>query len=232
VALTGCSALGAISTVGAGIVDVRRESWIKGPTGLFILAVADSGERKSSVDDYFMLPIRNWESDQEREVAPRVAVSKAAHDAWKAEKKGILAEIQSAAKKGKSTEKQRDRLEDLAEREPEILSIPRLLFGDTTIEALTSALATEFPVGAVVLSEGGLFFGGYSMVSDSMKRTLSALNNLWDGKFPPTDRRTTDSYRQHEPRFTACIAIQAAMFRRFTEDTGGLPVVLGFYLGS
>ncbi len=53
VALTACSALAAISTVAAGLVDVRRAQKLSGPSGLYFLALADSGERKTTVDNFF-----------------------------------------------------------------------------------------------------------------------------------------------------------------------------------
>ena len=62
--LAACSALAALSLVGQGLADVRRTEGLTGPISLFFLTMADSGERKSSVDGHFMAGIREWELSQ------------------------------------------------------------------------------------------------------------------------------------------------------------------------
>ena len=61
--------------------------------------------------------------------------------------------------------------------------------GDHTPEALTHALATEWPSGGVVSSEAGIVFGGHGMGKDSAMRNLATLNVLWDGGTLPVSRR-------------------------------------------
>lgn len=45
-------------------VDVKRAEKLHGPVGLFLLPIADSGERKSTCDGFFAKPIRDYESAQ------------------------------------------------------------------------------------------------------------------------------------------------------------------------
>jgi putative DNA primase/helicase len=99
-ALTACCALAAISTVGAGLVDVRRANKLTGPTGLYFLAIADSGERKTTVDGFFTKAIQQWETEQEELLAPLLTEYKAALDAWAAERDGLILAIKEAAKRG------------------------------------------------------------------------------------------------------------------------------------
>jgi len=48
---TGCMfCLGCCLTVGQGLVNVRRAGGLEGPASLYFVALADSGERKTSVD--------------------------------------------------------------------------------------------------------------------------------------------------------------------------------------
>ena len=60
------SALGALSLTGQAYVDVKRAEGLTGPTSLFLLTIADSGERKSTCDKFFTEPIRNYERQQPR----------------------------------------------------------------------------------------------------------------------------------------------------------------------
>lgn len=52
------SALAALSLAIQAHVDVSRAARLQGPAGLFLLTIADSGERKSTCDGFFTKPIR------------------------------------------------------------------------------------------------------------------------------------------------------------------------------
>ena len=62
--LVASSALGALSLTGQAYVDVKRAEGLAGPTSLFLLTIADSGERKSTCDEFFTKPIREYERQQ------------------------------------------------------------------------------------------------------------------------------------------------------------------------
>lgn len=47
------SALGAVSLAVQALVDVERASKLKGPVGVYLLCIGDSGERKTSCDKFF-----------------------------------------------------------------------------------------------------------------------------------------------------------------------------------
>jgi hypothetical protein len=44
-------------------VDIRRAGGLVGPASLFLLSIADSGERKSSIDDFFLKPLTQFQSE-------------------------------------------------------------------------------------------------------------------------------------------------------------------------
>ena len=52
-ALVASSALGALSLAVQALTDVKRAEKLTGPVGLFLLTIADSGERKSTCDEFF-----------------------------------------------------------------------------------------------------------------------------------------------------------------------------------
>jgi len=64
VALVACSALVALSLAGQGLVNVRRDHQLVGPVSLYVLAVADSGERSTTCDTIFGAALREWERDR------------------------------------------------------------------------------------------------------------------------------------------------------------------------
>lgn len=59
--LISSTALASIALVVQGLVDVRKPSGQVVPTSLMLLTIADSGERKSTIENIFMTPIREFE---------------------------------------------------------------------------------------------------------------------------------------------------------------------------
>ena len=58
-----------------GLVNVRRDHQLGGPVSLYLLAVADSGERKSTCDTIFSPALRDWESGRVKAIAPDLSGS-------------------------------------------------------------------------------------------------------------------------------------------------------------
>lgn len=69
--LVASSALAALSLAIQAHVDVKRAEKLSGPTGLFLLIIADSGERKTTNDGFFSAAIREY---QQRQVLPRIVL--------------------------------------------------------------------------------------------------------------------------------------------------------------
>jgi putative DNA primase/helicase len=228
IALVVSSAVAALSAAAQGHVDVRRAERLQGPSGLFILAVADSGERKSTCDSFFTGTIREYEKQQAEAAVPVVRRYTSAMAAWTAEREGVLQAIKQNAKTGKPVDRLRVDLAELEQHKPEAPRIPRLIYGDATPEALTYSLATRWPSGAVISAEAGSIFGSHGMSGDSLMRNLSILNELWDGKPQTFDRRSTESYTVRGARLTVCLAIQAATLREFFGKSGALARGSGF----
>jgi len=178
VSLTACSALATISTVAAGLVDVQRVNNLVGPAALYLLAVADSGERKSTVDRFFTRAIQDWEAEQRGLAEPKLQAYQATIEAWEAEKAGVVNAIREASKREKDIDRFKGALTDLEARKPEKPMVPGLLIGDATSEALTYRLALVYPVGGMLSAEAGVIFGGHAMNRESIMRNLATLNTF------------------------------------------------------
>lgn len=228
VALGACSALAVIATVAQGLVDVRRAEKLEGPTSLFMLAIADSGERKSTVDGFFSKPVREWEAEQAEAAKPDLQRFDAAKETWEAKKSGLLAAIKDAAKGGKSTGDLESMVADLEAEKPAPPKVPRLLFGDSTPEALAYRLAHGWPVGGVLSSEAGVVFGGHAMGKDSAMRNMAMLNSLWGAEPLTIDRRSVESFTVRGARLTMGLAVQSETVRSFIEGSKGLARGIGF----
>jgi putative DNA primase/helicase len=226
--LVASSALGALSLAIQTHVDIKRAERLTGPVGLFMLSIADSGERKTTCDAFFTSSIRQYEAEQAESAAPILKDHAAALAAWNAERDGILLAIKDAGKKGKVVANLRDNLTLLEHDKPEPPRLPRLILGDETPENLAYTLAKNWPSAGVVSSEAGVVFGAHGMGKDSVMRNMGLLNVLWDGGSLSIGRKTSESFTVNGTRLTVALQIQEATLRAFFERSGGLARGSGF----
>ncbi len=228
VAIVANVAIAAISIIGQSLVDVRRAITLSSPSGLYFLTIAESGERKSSCDNYFIKPIRDWEKQQYLDAQPAIQRYEAAMRVWNAKIKGMQGAIERAARTGKPCEEKERELVELQQQQPQAPRIQRLIYSDTTPEALAFNLASKWPSGGVMSSEAGIVFGGAGMSKDSVMRNLALLNTLWDGAPTNVDRKTSESFVVRGVRLSMGLAVQPDTVRRFFEDTKGMARGTGF----
>ncbi len=222
------SALAALSLATQAHIDVKRAERLQGPVGLFLLTIADSGERKSTCDGFFTSAIRQYQEEQAEAMKPAIKEYQAEIAAWEAERDGILSAIKCAAKSGKATNNLRVDLADLQRDKPEAPRVPRLLLGDETPENLAWGLAKNWPSAGVVSAEAGIVFGAHGMSKDSVMRNLGLLNVLWDGGSHSVGRRTSESFTVKGARLTVALQIQEMTLRSFFDRSGGLARGTGF----
>ena len=188
-----------------------------GPLSLFFLSVAESGERKSTIDGYFVNAIREYERGQ-REAAKSDTANHAADlAAWEAKREAAGGKLKKAATEGKELDPATADLANIEAAKPTPPRVPRLIYSDVTSEKLTRNLATNWPAAGIVTSEGGVVFGGHSLGKDSASRTMSALNELWSGATITVDRATSDSYAVRNARLTVGIQVQPSVLGSFME---------------
>ncbi len=139
VAMIAASALAAVSTAVQTGFSVSRNSALIGPATLYLLTVADSGERKSTVDKLFTAPIRDWEAQQRKDFRERRARFEAALEDWKRQGDDLNRNIESGFLADQlGTDLDPRVIHQLAEpKEPKRV---RILRGDDTPEALATAL--------------------------------------------------------------------------------------------
>lgn len=228
VPLVASSALAALSLSIQAHADAKRAEKLTGPVSLFLLTIADSGERKSTCDGFFTKAIRDYEETQAELAKPTLKDHKAAIEVWESKRGGIKEKIRQLAKENKPTANQETALSDLEHNKPEPPRVPRLLYADATPEALAYGLAKNWPSGGVVSAEAGIVFGAHGMGKDSVMRNLALLNVLWDGGNLTIDRRTAESFTVRGARLTVALQVQEATLRSFFDRSGGLARGTGF----
>lgn len=228
VALVASSALAALSLACQAHVDVKRAEKLQGPSSLYLLTIADSGERKSTVDTLFTAAIRQYQTEQAEAAKPLLREYQGRLAAWEAERDGILSAIKEASKKGKPTNDLRADLAELQHEKPQPPRVPRMLLGDETPESLAWNLAHGWPSAGIFSSEAGLILGSHAMGKDSVMRNLALLNILWDGGVHTIGRRTSESFEVRGARLAAGLMVQEATLREFFAKSGQLARGTGF----
>ena len=218
-AMVASCALAAASLACQGICNVQRAANLTGPVNLLFLSIADSGERKSSVDSFFMRGIREYEANARRDAKPDLDQYRADEKTWAAEVRGIEGVIQKQAKNGSPSSDLKERLKILETTRPEPPKVPRLIYSDVTMEALAGGLAKWSSAG-VFSSEGGSFFGSYGMGKDSSMRTVSLFNQQWDALPVTFDRRSCESIALVNTRLTISLMVQESTFRSYIDQNG------------
>ncbi|AZV92451.1 YfjI family protein [Kerstersia similis] len=228
VPMVATSALTALSLAAQAHINVVRNPQLTGPVSLFALVLADSGERKSTVDGFFTRAIHEYEIAQTEAMKPEVDTYLADMQAWTAKKAGVMEAIKAATKRGQSTGDFENTLQDLEQTKPEAPKVPELLYGDATPEALTHGLAKKWPSAGIVSSEAGTVFGSHGMGADSVMRNLAALNVLWDGGTHKVSRRSVEGFTVRNARLTVSLQVQLPVLAGFMGKAGDLARGSGF----
>lgn len=229
VALAANSALSVLSVAGQGVANVHYTNQ-KGatPLSLYLLALADSGERKTSADSLFGDVLKAWGRSKEEELKEQLKERIADIKSWNAELNGVQRAIEKAAEKGEDTFPLKEKLKDLQRYEPTPVYVPSFVLDDFTQEVIGNKLTKKWPSAALLSNEAGSFFGGHSMNGDSITRTLALLNKLWSGEEHAVDRKGGDSYTIRDVRLSAGLSVQPSVIDSFYAKNGALAKGSGF----
>lgn len=220
----------ALSVVSAAVqtrYGVQRDAVLSGPASLYLLTVAESGERKTAVDKLFMEPLREWEAQQMRAAREQKAQYEAALEDWEREKASLENKIAQGLHANQIGTELDPRVQlDLGK--PKEPRLARMLRGDDTPEALSMALQ-NYPVAAVITSEAGVIFGSHGMSKESATRNLALVNAMWDGGPVSQDRIGRGSIHIERLRATMGLQVQPSVLQEFTRSTGGLARGIGYF---
>ena len=173
-ALSAQAVLAVASLAAQRLADVRLPYGQARPLSLFFVTIAASGDRKSTVDNEALRPVRMHEKNLRLDYDTEHSAWRVSHAAWDAQRRKI----------------ENDKNLDRPGREAELTALgnapsepvkPLLTAPEPTVEAL----AKHWPAlpGALGLfsAEGGQMTGGHGFGADHRLKTASALSTLWDG---------------------------------------------------
>jgi len=218
------SALGAVSLACQNEIDVRNLSGSISPCSLFFLTIAESGDRKSTVDKLFTSPISEFEEEYRKEYSNQLVLHKSKMDIWSACRKKILSSIKNITGKDEYVLKELE--EDLYRHDltkPVPPRAKRLLYSNATPEAIVDGLYRNWPSAGIMSDEAGGVLNGHAM------NDLGMLNQIWDGSILNVDRKSSESFTIKDARLTISLMTQEGSLRRFMERRDGLARGIGFF---
>lgn len=207
-------ALAAASLAVQGTCTVERKPGLDGPLCLFMCTICDSGERKSQVLKMFFKAFEDFLRSKQEEMIKQVKTYEIERELWEEKKLQLRAELKRATRQGLPVDKIESRLRATLEAEPAPPRAKKLLYVDTTAEALLAGLHEYGNSAALVHDEFGQFIDGH------MSSQLPLLNSIWSGVDISVDRKTGDSFAIPDPRLTCLLQAQPTVFQRFLNKQG------------
>ncbi|EPR14211.1 hypothetical protein M527_29320 [Sphingobium indicum IP26] len=211
-ALAANSVLSACSLAVQPYVNVLLPTDQARPVSLFLVTVAESGDRKSTTDDIATNEIGQYQRDLQEQHARMEHELMARKLAWDTSKSEALTQ---SKKKGREAIEQA--LKDLGPR-PQDPMTPVITVRVGTTQGLIKQFEHARPSLGLMSDEGGSWLGGYGLSEDSRLFTVSTLSDLWDGK--PVQRLTAGegSTSLYGRRLTFHMMIQPILAGRLLGD--------------
>jgi hypothetical protein len=175
-ALAGNSVLAATALAAQPHANVQTLGGAR-PVSLYVLTIAESGERKTTADTIAIAPIR------ERVSALQVSYANALRD-YDAQAEAHKMRVKAAKGKAADPDALAQSLRELREAPPP--RKPWMIVSEPTAEGLLLSLKDgQFSQG-LFSDEGGSMIGGHALSDEAELRTIAMLSRTWDGS--PLDR--------------------------------------------
>lgn len=203
------SVLGAMSLASQHLYDVQRPDDIVTPISLYLLVLAESGERKSSVDTLLMKPFHDYERELRCHYEKEMVDFEAKEEVWKTKKRQLENQLQKAGKKGNGDQAEEIALREHLKKKPQKPTLRKCILTDATPAALQAAIAGNGRSVGIISDEAGMVFEGYLI------QAMSLFSSLWSGKRNLTVDRAEKSYAINDARITMLLQVQPEVFQKY-----------------
>ena len=213
-ALIGMSLLATMSTVSQDFIDVRLPTGQLRPVSLYIIGVAESGERKTTVDYRVAEPIHEHDDMLMAQYEAGMARYAKELSLWKDTHRALRRKRAKLIEQGKPLDGINDELDQHHELVPSIPKLRQIIRSDITGRALADALHGDSESIAVMVDEGDI------ILRSEIMRQLGMLNAAWDGSSLKLDRADGKRVLARNPRVTLSIRVQPVVIRQYLDNHG------------
>ena len=138
-------ALGVVSSACQGVIDVLQPTGQRSPCATFGIVIAESGERKTTVQRLLDRGIRRFEAAANAKAAGSAPEREAEMLAWKAKLDALKKLVALRVRRGEDDDEASELLKVHAKSKPIELLTPKLTILDVTTEALSRTLIDKWP---------------------------------------------------------------------------------------
>jgi hypothetical protein len=213
-ALVGMSFLAVMSAACQGLIDVKLPTGQIRPVSLNLFAIAESGERKTAVDNRVAKPLHERMVKRQRAYNDAKDDYEYQREFWNDTNRSLMKKRLALVNKGQTTEQITQRLLEHRRSKPLLPRMRQIIREDLTKRSFVDALHGDGESIALMSSEGGVLLN-----SDAM-RQLALLNSAWDGSALSLDRANDDHALAQNPRVTISIMAQPSVFQDYMTRHG------------
>ncbi len=183
-------------------------------TSLYLLFLARSGGRKSTVFRLLMEPIYRLEKELKDDFLLKEKLYELKLISWETELKELKKQYSKAIRQKTDVTEALQALEECQRRKPAVPARKYLTKNDSTSEGLRKVLALGSPSLMLSSDEAGGLFDG------NLFRNTPVLNSLWGEGRIADSRASRDSYDIDDARLTMLLMMQPSLFNYFLDKQG------------
>lgn len=222
-ALIAASALGVISLACQNRIDVCRLNDLRSPVSLFLLTLAESGERKSTVDKMLMKPLYQLEENLFEKYTHDLTIWRNDETIFNIEKKALMSKLKSDIRRGKDDLATNEKLKVLLESHRKAPVRFKQIFNDATPAAIKDYLCGYWRSIGIMSDEAGTIFNGYTL------NELPFINKMWDGATFSVERKSEPEKLIRNARLTLALMVQPDVFKGYLQRKGDAAKGIGFF---
>lgn len=221
--LIAASVLGVISLACQNRIDVCRLNNLRSPVSLFLLTLAESGERKSTVDKLLMKPLYQLEGNLFEKYTHDLIIWQSDEAIFNIEKKALMLKLKSDIQRNKDYFATNEKLKDLLQSPPKAPVRFKLIFNDATPAAIKDHLCGYWRSVGIMSDEAGAIFNGYTL------NELPFINKMWDGATFSVERKSEPEKLIRNARLTLALMVQPDVFKGYLQRKGEAAKGIGFF---
>ncbi|AZK61594.1 MULTISPECIES: YfjI family protein [Pectobacterium] len=221
--LIASSVISALSLSCQSHLDIRVNDTVISPVSLFSLVIANSGERKTTVDKMVLKPFYQHDASLLRQSEAQEKDYEHDFKVWREAEKAILSLIRKKMTKGLCTNEVSLRLRELQVEKPIRPKISKYIYNNVTPEALQLAMYSHSPHTGLMADEGA------NILDRQIMNDLSFINSMWDGADFRVERKTAQSFTIENGRITLSVMVQKKPFDLYLRRQGEKARGSGFF---
>ena len=216
-ALIGLALINAMAMACQALIKVKLPMGQVRPVTQYVMTIAESGERKSTVDEVLLAPYREHDRDVMLAHADEMEKYRIERDWWSAKHSCLIRASVKIGLDAEEVEALKAEMIEHAKLKPKKPRMRLLIRQDITPRAIMDALAGNGESIAIVTDEGQTLFKSGAMAS------LGLLNSLWGApEVLSLNRSKEDHVLVREPRASISIMTQPDVLREYIDKRGSV----------